>query len=107
MATSDTEPTMTTPSSSAGVARLWSAVGVSSLGDGAFLAALPLAAAAVTRQPTEVAAVTAGMYLPWFVVQPVAGALLERWPFRATMLVADFLRAMGVGGLAVIIALGR
>jgi len=80
---------------------------VSSLGDGAFLAAVPLAAAAVTRNPTAVAAVTAAMYLPWVLVQPVAGALLERWPFRATMLVADCLRAVGVGLLALVIATGR
>jgi MFS family permease len=85
---------------------LWGAVGVSSLGDGAFLAALPLAAAAVTRDPTAVAVVTAAMYLPWVLVQPVAGALLERWPFRATMLIADGLRAVGVGALALVIATG-
>jgi MFS family permease len=70
------------------------------------LAAVPLAAAAVTRNPTAVAAVTAAMYLPWVVVQPVAGALLERWPFRATMVVADGLRAAGVGLLAVLVATG-
>jgi hypothetical protein len=82
-------------------------VGVSSLGDGAFLAAVPLAAAAITRSPTAVAVVTAAMYFPWFLVQPVAGALLERWPFRATMVTADVLRALGVGGLALLIATGR
>jgi MFS family permease len=108
--TPDTEPTVTDAGSSpsrAGLGRLWSAVGVSSLGDGAFLAALPLAAAAVTRNPTAVAAVTAAMYLPWVLVQPVAGALLERWPFRATMLTADLLRALGVGLLALLIATGN
>src|SRR5258706_12191259 len=110
MATSDTDQApaaaaMLPPR--AGLTRVWSAVGVSSLGDGAFLAAVPLAAATVTRNPTEVAAVTAAMYLPWFLVQPVAGALLERWPFRATMLTADFLRAGAVGLLAILVGTGR
>jgi Family of unknown function (DUF6880) len=31
--------------------------------------------------------------------------LLERWPFRATMLTADFLRAVGVGLLAIVVGL--
>lgn len=109
MAAPDMEPTtatMPTPPG-AGLLRLWGAVGVSSLGDGAFLAAVPLAAAAVTRNPTAVAAVTAAMYVPWVLVQPVAGALLERWPFRATMVVADGLRAVGVGLLAVVVATGN
>lgn len=90
-----------------GLTRVWVAVGVSSLGDGAFLAAVPLAAAVITRSPTQVAAVTAAMYLPWFLVQPFAGALLERWPFRATMLTADFLRAAGVAALAVLVGTGH
>lgn len=80
---------------------------MSFLGYCAFLAAVPLAASAVTRNPTAVAAVTAAMYLPWVLVQPVAGALVERWPFRATMLTADLLRAVGVGLLAVVIATGE
>jgi MFS family permease len=102
---SDTEQpvTVAAPPPPTGLTRVWVAVGVSSLGDGAFLAAIPLAAAAITRSPTQVAAVTAAMYLPWFLVQPFAGALLERWPFRATMLTADFLRAAGVAALAVLV----
>jgi Transmembrane secretion effector len=109
MAASETEQSTAapTPPQPGLVRRLWSAVGVSSLGDGAFLAAVPLAAAAVTRSPLAVASVTAAMYVPWMLVQPVAGALLERWPFRATMLVADGLRALGVAGLAVVVAVGR
>ncbi|GAA1795167.1 MFS transporter [Luedemannella flava] len=91
----------------AGLVRLWTAVGVSSLGDGAFLAAVPLAAATITRDPTAVAAVTAAMYLPWVLVQPFAGALLDRWRFRTVMLTADFLRAAGVGTLAVLVATGQ
>src|SRR2546421_5095860 len=107
MAAPDTESAMAPDPSGARLTRVWVAVGVSSLGDGAFLAAVPLAAAAVTRQPWAVAAVTAAMYSPWFLVQPLAGALLERWSFRATMLIADFLRSAGVSLLAIVVALGR
>src|SRR5256714_2622445 len=107
MAAPDTESAMAPDPSGARLTRVWVAVGVSSLGAGAFLAAVPLAAAAVTRQPWAVAAVTAAMYSPWFLVQPLAGALLERWSFRATMLIADFLRSAGVSLLAIVVALGR
>jgi MFS family permease len=100
------EPTTqaTSADSQRGLRRIWTAVAVSSLGDGAFLAALPLAAAALTRNPVEVAAVSVTMYLPWAIVTPLAGALVDRWPYRATMLTADTVRAAALTGLAVLLA---
>ncbi|MCO1593812.1 MFS transporter [Micromonospora sp. RHAY321] len=70
-----------------------------------FLAAVPLTAAALTRNPTAVAAVTAIGYLPWVLIAPFAGALVERWPYRATVLTADITRAVAVAGLAAAVAL--
>ncbi len=85
---------------------VWTAVGVSTLGDGAFAAALPLAAAAITRDPTAVAAVGAAAIVPWVLVQPVAGAPMDRWPYRSVMLACDLARAGIVAAVAVLVATG-
>ncbi|MGH3799410.1 MAG: MFS transporter [Pseudonocardiaceae bacterium] len=89
-----------------GLRALLGATGVSSVGDGAFLAAAPLAAAAITRDPTAVAAVLAAEHLPWVLVSPFAGVYVDRWPKRTTMMIADVLRAGAVGALAVMVGLG-
>jgi MFS family permease len=89
-----------------GLRALVTATAVSSVGDGAFLAAAPLAAAVVTRNPTAVAAVTAAEYLPWVLVAPFAGYFVDRWPKRTTMIVADLLRSVLVASLATLLAMG-
>lgn len=94
----------TKPLRSRGLGAVWTAVGVSTFGDGAFAAALPLAAAAVTRDPTAVASVSAAAIIPWVLVQPVAGALMDRWPHRSVMLTADIVRAVIVAAVAVLVA---
>ena len=65
--------------------RLWWANAVSSTGDGAFVAALPLLAVTITRDPRLVSVVTAAMYLPWMVLSLPAGALVDRYD-RATLM---------------------
>ncbi|MBN1174823.1 MAG: MFS transporter [Micromonosporaceae bacterium] len=89
-----------------GLRALVAATAISSAGDGAFVAAAPLAAAAVTRDPALVALVTAAEYLPWLVVAPFAGFFVDRWPRRSTVIVADLLRMGLVGILAVLLATG-
>jgi MFS family permease len=59
--------------------RLWWANAISSTGDGAFAAALPLLAVTITRDPRLVAVVTAATYLPWMVLSLPAGALVDRY----------------------------
>ncbi|WP_157641344.1 MFS transporter [Longispora albida] len=89
--------------------RLWSlyaAVAVSALGDGVFAAAIPLAAAALTRDPVAVAVVGAAEMLPWLFVSPFAGALVDRWPHRRVMIVSDAARALLLAGLALLVACG-
>lgn len=88
------------------VGLVWSAVAVSTFGDGAFLAALPLAAAAITRNPTAVASVSAAMFLPWLLVQPAAGAIMDHWPYRTVMVTADLVRAAVLAALAVMVITG-
>ncbi len=89
-----------------GLRALVAATGVSSVGDGAFIAAAPLAAAAITRDPAAVATVAAAEFLPWIVVAPFAGVYVDRWPRRVTMVIADAARALTVAVLAILIAVG-
>ncbi|MGL5823734.1 MAG: MFS transporter [Nocardioides sp.] len=77
------------------------ASGVSSLGDGMWYSAAPLAAVALDRSPTSVAAVSTATLLPWLLVSPFAGALVDRWPRKAVLVLGDLLRAALVGALVV------
>lgn len=77
----------------AGFGRLWTAQGISSLGDGVTHAALPLLALALTRDPMALAVVSAAGTLPWLLFGMVGGALVDRWDRRRTMWVADVARA--------------
>jgi MFS family permease len=87
-----------------GLRALVAATAISSVGDGAFIAAAPLAAAVITRNPLAVAMVTAAEYLPWVLVAPFAGYYVDRWRRRTTMIVADLARAVLVGVLALVVA---
>ena len=58
--------------------RLWWANTVSSTGDGAFIAALPLLAVTITRDPRLISVVTAATYLPWLLLSLPAGAVVDR-----------------------------
>jgi MFS family permease len=86
--------------------RLWTASTVSNLGDGVDVAALPLLAASLTRNPTVVAGLAAMAFLPWLVFALVAGALVDRLDRRRVMIVADSARAVLVGVIAITVATG-
>ncbi len=85
---------------------LWASMAVSSIGDGALTAAMPLLAAYLTRDPLGVAVVSVATSLPWFLVGVFAGAWVDRLPRRAVMVVADVVRAVALVALVVLIALG-
>ena len=74
--------------------------GVSNLGDGVYLTALPLLAATLTRDPLPVSAVTFAEWLPWLLFGLLAGALLDRWERRRVMWTVDAARLLVVGGFA-------
>jgi MFS family permease len=65
--------------------RLWWANAISSTGDGAFVAALPLLAVTITRDPRLVSVVTAATFLPWLLLSLPAGAVVDRYD-RATLM---------------------
>jgi MFS family permease len=90
----------------ASFAKLWLAQGVSNLGDGVYLTALPLLAATLTRDPFTVSAVMFAEWLPWLLFGLVAGALLDRWDRQRVMWMVDAARLVAVGGLAAAVLVG-
>jgi MFS family permease len=83
---------------------LLAASGVSGVGDGVRQAAIPLLAAALTRSPVAVAAVAVAQTLSWLVVSMPAGALVDRWDRRRTILTVNVIRGLlmlALGGLVV------
>lgn len=83
--------------------RLWTASAISNLGDGLRLAALPLLAASLTRDPGAVSLMTAVIWLPWLVFGAVGGAIVDRVQ-RVRLLVAVQLGRMAVvSGLALLV----
>lgn len=83
-----------------GLGRLLASTGVSIAGQGMVLAAVPLMAASLTRSPMGVSISVAATYAAWLVAGLPAGALVDRWHRRATMVVADMVRAALLGGFA-------
>ena len=88
-------------------AALWTSSTLSNLGDGVLLAAIPLLAASLTRDPTAIAAVAAAGTVPWLLFGLHAGVLVDRWDQLRVMRIADALRAVIVAALGVAIATDR
>jgi MFS family permease len=89
-----------------GVGPLLASTAVSVTGDGALLAAAPLLAASLTRNPVAVSTVTAAFYLPWLLAGLPAGALVDRWARRPVMVAADIVRAVVLATLAALVVTG-
>ncbi|MFC4061699.1 MFS transporter [Planomonospora corallina] len=87
--------------------RLWWATGVNAVGDGAFAAAVPLLAAAATRDPRLVSLVSAAAYLPWLLLSLPAGALVDRYDRAGLLWRFQAVQAVLSAVLAVLAASGR
>jgi MFS family permease len=83
--------------------RMWWANAISSTGDGAFTAALPLLAVTITRDPRLVSVVTAAMFLPWMVLSLPAGAIVDRYDRAALMWRAQAVQGAVVALVAVLV----
>jgi MFS family permease len=83
--------------------RLWWANTISSTGDGAFVAALPLLAVTITRDPRLVSVVTAASYLPWLLLSLPAGAVVDRYDRATLMWRAQAVQAAVVAAVAILI----
>jgi MFS family permease len=86
--------------------KLWLATAVSNVGDGVREVALPLLAAATTRDPALVAGVAFANRLPWLLLSLVSGALVDRWDRRLVMGLADAVRAALMLTLAAMVLAG-
>jgi MFS family permease len=83
--------------------RLWWANAISSTGDGAFAAALPLLAVTITRDPRLVSVVTAATYLPWLLLSLPAGAVVDRYDRTTLMVCAQTVQAAVVAIAAILV----
>ncbi|HKE67578.1 MAG TPA: MFS transporter [Micromonosporaceae bacterium] len=82
--------------------RLWAADAISSLGDGAYAAAIPLLAIYFTRSPAQVAGVATAASLPWLLCSLHAGVLADRYDRRRLMSIAQAVQATAVSLAAVV-----
>ena len=85
--------------------RFWTASALSNLGDGLRLVALPLLAATITRDPLPVSVITAMGFLPWLVVGPVSGAVVDRARRQRLIVLVQLIRGMGVAAFTVAVVL--
>ena len=86
--------------------RLWSATAVSSVGDGVRVTALPLLAAAFTRNPMLVAGVLFVGKLPWLLCSLPAGAIADRLERRRLVVYVNVFRAFVMASLFAMVAFG-
>ena len=87
--------------------RLYLAGAASSLADGVNRVALPLLAAALTRDPVLIAGLTTLAFLPWLLFGLLSGALVDRVDRRRAMAAANLTRAVAVGVLGTAVVLDR
>jgi len=80
---------------------------VSNLGDGVTLAAAPLLAASITRDPRAIAAVGVAWSLPWLLFALVSGAVADRADRRRLMVGADLVRVGSLAALTAAVLGGR
>lgn len=75
--------------------KLWLSQGLSNLGDGLVLAAVPLLVVTMTRDPMLVSGMTVAQFLPWVIFTLPAGALADRIDRRLIMVWGNAIRAVG------------
>ncbi|ASU59352.1 MFS transporter [Nocardiopsis dassonvillei] len=86
--------------------RFWAAGTLTNLGDGMLATALPLIAATLTHDPLAVSGLVVARFLPWLLVAPFAGVLLDRVDRLRAMTVSSTVAAIAVTALAVLVATG-
>ncbi|MGL5810387.1 MAG: MFS transporter [Nocardioides sp.] len=79
------------------------AFGISSVGDGLRIAALPLVALTITTNPLEIAGLAVAGRLPWLVVALVSGAIADRVDRRRLMIAVDVCRAAAIASVIVVL----
>jgi MFS family permease len=87
--------------------RLWAAAAVSNIGDGVRITALPLLAAAVTRNPVAVSGILLASNLPWLLFSLPAGAIVDRLDRRGLVGVVSTMRAVVMAMLCGLVFFGE
>lgn len=85
---------------------LWSASLVSTLGDGALVAAIPLLAKSLTTDPQLVAGAAAAATAPWLLLSLIGGVIVDRYDRRHLMTWAQVAQALLVGAVAAVAVFG-
>jgi MFS family permease len=86
--------------------RFWAASTISNLGDGIRLVALPLLAVRLTDDPLVVSGIVALAFLPWVLVGPLSGAVVDRVDRRQLIVVVQIVRAAIALTFSVAVATG-
>jgi MFS family permease len=79
---------------------LWGGTASANLADGITLAALPLLAAVITRDPALVAGLVVAQRLPWLVFVLFSGVIVDRFDRRMLLVAGNLLRFAALGGMA-------
>lgn len=95
------------PRLSSGYWRLWWSGAISTVGDGVFVAAVPLLTVTITDDPRLVSVVSAATYLPWLLLSLHAGVLVDRYDRVTLMWRAQAVQAVIVSLIAVLTAFGH
>lgn len=86
---------------------LWSGQAVSSIGSQITALTFPLLVLALTGSPAQAGLVGALRALPFALLSLPAGALIDRWDRRRTMIWCDSGRVLALGSVPLALALGR
>ena len=84
---------------------LWSGQTVSTLGTNISQLALPLLVLALTHSPALAGALAAARQLPYLLLSLPAGALVDRWDRKRTMIWCDLVRWLALGSVPLAFAL--
>jgi MFS family permease len=87
---------------------LWTGQSLSLLGDQFLLLTLPLLAVTLLGvSPATAALLNFALFLPFLPLGLPAGALVDRWPRRTTMMIADGVQLVSFAAIGVLAATGR
>jgi hypothetical protein len=86
--------------------RLWLSQSASVIGDGLVVVAIGLFVTRLTGDPSDVGLVLAAYVIPLVLFLLVGGVIADRFPRQSVMIVADIVRALLHGTLALLIGLG-
>ena len=78
---------------------LWGGTASANLADGIALAAAPLLAAALTRDPALVSGLVVAQRLPWFLFVLFSGVIVDRFDRRMLLVFGNALRFIALGGV--------